>query len=844
MGEIAKFFIDAFLGWVAKALGAIEILGWKPFEWLVEWRQNLDAILADVKDWPLIGDLIEAITGVEDGDLNDLGTFFLNVRNFLASINFLDPAFNPITAVTQFVNLMLLPLNIFANLVGGLLNGAWIPGLDASKIVTGLFSIGRINGLQVKLDDLDTTIAAIPGAQGLIDKICNALGVSGTGHTVTDVYNALFHIPGPNIGSPIGAINVPGIDASKIISGSIAQTFLNIVSIPGSIVAGLLSGKNIPILDQTKVDGLGAIAANASAAQGNWTSWLSGGSWADINASVADFLGTKETANTADATATTAHATAWGTITRIYNNLGGNNAESATQAQADGVLAGAAALLSRHSAQISDLLSRGDVNGFREVVTFRQPETAVFDVAGNYTPTLPMWFNHATDSLDVPVLGGGGGGGGGLTDSSGAGTDTVFRVAGVAKATGVGGASVGSGTGSHPKGWGPGNRMLNDILYEGGGEAPVGAKGRSPGGGGGAGDWFSVQGKGGNAGSWGTVTLGPGAATGALSLTVGAGGAGTATGFGAADGADGCAWLRAQAGMPAAFTSMGTLLLPTYKLNTGVALTDAMTAAATWSRVPPNGASGGHILIIRANSAFTSYVYLWVKTVSGVTNYELGRVSSGTKSAWKTGTLGDAVPFNAFSLTSDDGYIYTISVNGTPFDSYNDTTHASSLGASYRSGGWGSSDSASPGSIIQFGFLDTGTPSRITSNTIATSQGTSSAAYVDLATVGPSVTIVVPPSGEVVVDISAEMATTALTAQTGFVGIAVSGANTMAAADTRCARGTWAGASGLGGTLSNRFHYTGLTRLTPGTTTFKAVYKSSSGTVNFANRNIIVKPEP
>lgn len=739
------------------------------------------------------------------------------------------------------MSVFVLPLNLFAALVGGLIPGGLIPGLDASKIVSGLFPISRIGDLQDTLDLLQGNIDAIPGAQALIDKICNAMGVPGTGHTVTDVYNALFAIPGGNIGSPIGPGNVPGIDASKIISGSIAQAFLNITSISAGWVTGLLSGANIPLLDQSKVNGLGTIASNASGAANNWNDWFSGGGWGDIGESVADFLGTKETANTADATATTAQSTARSTITQLFNKLGGNNADTATLSQASATMQALANTISAQGAAITTLQNLLDgANGFSASVPFRQPETAVFDVAGAFSYTLPSWFNTATDSLDIVACGAGGGGGGGLSDSSSPGTDSVFKANGVTKATGTGGASVGPGPGGGI-GASPGNQMLNDILYEGGAGGTNTKDGTQPGGGGGGGNFFNVIGKGGNAGAWGTTTLGPGATTAPFTGTVGTGGAGTAGGFSPGDGGDGCVWVRARAAMPAAFTSMGTLLLPTYRLNTGVALTDAMTAAATWSRTPPGGSSGGHILIIRANTTFTSYVYLWVKTVSGATNYELGRVSSGVKSVWKTGTISEAVPFNAFSLTSDDGYIYTISVNGTPFDSYNDAAHSSLMGASYRSGGWASSDSALPGSIIQFAFLDSGTPSRITSNSVATSQGTGSTSYTDLATTGPSVTLNVPPSGEIVVDISAWLQTSTNLNVRGYLGFVLSGANTLAAADARAAAGWGVSTGGVVGTITRRVHLTGLN---PGTTTVKAVYKASAATATFYDRNIIVEPKP
>ncbi|QRY43190.1 hypothetical protein JVX93_21840 [Mycolicibacterium boenickei] len=720
-------------------------------------------------------------------------------------------------------------------LVGGLLNAAMIPLLDASKIATGLFPISRIGDLQDTLDALDNAIDSIPGGQALIDKICNALGVSGTGHTVTDVYNALFAIPGGNIGSPIGAINVPGIDASKIITGTIAQSFLNITNVAASWITGTLSGANIPLLDQSKVNGLGTIASNASSAQGNWTSWLSGGAWTDIGESVADFLGTKSEASDA-------HSTAYQTLTSIYNKIGGNNEPTASSAQAELAMQTLAGTIGQLSTAITEMRNILDgANGFSSSVSFRQPETTPITTAGAFSYTAPSWFNTATDFLDIIVCGAGGGGGGGLSDDSSPGTDSVFKANGVTKVTGAGGAAVGPGPGGGI-GASPGNQTYLDILYQGGAGGANTQPGTRPGGGGGGGNFFGVIGKGGNAGAWGTTTLGPGATTAPFTGTVGAGGAGTSGGFGAREGGDGCVWVRARAALPSSFTSMGTLLLPTWKLNTGIALTDAMTAAATWSRVPPGGSSGGHILIIRANTAFTTYVYLWVKTVGGVTNYELGRVSSGTKSAWKTGTISEAVPFNAFSLTSDAGYIYTVGINGTPFDSYDDTAaHASSMGASYRSGGWGSSDSAAPGSIIQFAFLDTGTPSRIVSASVATAQApASTGAYVDLATTGPSVTLNVPPSGEMVVDISAALSTATNLNVLGYMGFVLSGANTLAAADSRAAYGRNPTA-GVFGTITRQVHLTGLN---PGTTTVKAVFKHSAAAATFSDRNIIADPRP
>lgn len=63
-----------------------------------------------VDDIAGLGDLVEAVTGVEDGDLNDLGTFFLNVRTFLTGIDFTDPDFDFDEAASAFVTTVVQPL--------------------------------------------------------------------------------------------------------------------------------------------------------------------------------------------------------------------------------------------------------------------------------------------------------------------------------------------------------------------------------------------------------------------------------------------------------------------------------------------------------------------------------------------------------------------------------------------------------------------------------------------------------------------------------------------------------------------------------------------------------------
>lgn len=108
---------------------------------------------------------------------------------------------------------------------------------------------------------------------------------------------------------------------------------------------------------------------------------------------------------------------------------------------------------------------------------------------------------------------------------------------------------------------------------------------------------------------------------------------------------------------------------------------------------------------------------------------------------------------------------------------------------------------------------------------VLASEGTSSATYVDLTTPGPSVTVTVGQSGIVLLGWN-----TQCDATTGAASVAVSGANTIASTDNYYLRSAGANA-GSGRT----YVFTGLT---PGSTTFKMQYRSTSGTANFQRRTI------
>lgn len=650
------------------------------------------------------------------------------------------------------------------------------------------------------------------------------------------------------IGGLIPSWHIPGLDASKIISGKITQTFLSITNIAANIISGVLSGGNIPPLDASKVQ-TGKLGKDVIP---NLTKDMSTDLQAVIDAGI---NAVRDTPNAVGQTIE-GWAEALASIpTQLFNQFGGNNVPRASQEQANAAMAALVNTVNSQGAAINALQNiLSDVGGFSASITFRPAETTVFTGPGTAPWTPPAWAAAGYGEYVIAPAAGGGGAGEGGSGAFGVGgypgawaTGTFPLEAGAysifAGGGGLGGQDEGLGFGDNGSAGdtstitSPTGTPVATVAGGAGGE------GARRGGSGQNGKTISPQtlsafGEAFTAGSGGTGNAGTGGVAGG-----GAGGNGGLFGNYTKGGTGGPAkiWMRARAPIPPQFTAMGTLILPTLKLNTGVAQTDSMTAAGQWRTIAPGGAAGGYMLIIRANASFTDYVYLRIWDVSGVTHYELGRVASGVKSAWKTGTVGAAIPFNAFTLTSDTARTFTVGVNGTAFDSYNDSGATSLMGAAYRSGGWASSDPALPGSMSQFAFLDTGTPARIVSGTIATAQGTNStAAYVDLTTPGPSVTLNVPASGEVTIDVSAAYSSDGAAAQTGYMGCALSGANTRAATDATAAYGRTVTA-GLFGTVARRIHLTGLT---PGTTTFKAVYKTSTSTATFSDRHIIVEPKP
>lgn len=257
----------------------------------------VDAGLDELKAWvpglAQVVDIVEAIIG-EIGNLADLSFWVGNLEKMLGLPDFGDLGFDPIAVVLNFVVTMIDPLGFFANLVSGLvpglqipgldaskiisgvmdlanlpstvlnsitgvagslinsvLGGSFIPGLDASKIISGSFSISQITGLAAAL---------VHTASDVIDQIVNTLtGGSGSGFSLANLASALAAFPTSLLSGVIGTGLIPGLDASKIVSGvfalaSLPTTVLNSISgVAGSLINSVLGASLIPGLDASKI---------------------------------------------------------------------------------------------------------------------------------------------------------------------------------------------------------------------------------------------------------------------------------------------------------------------------------------------------------------------------------------------------------------------------------------------------------------------------------------------------------------------------------------------------------------------------------------------------------------
>lgn len=125
---------------------------------------------------------------------------------------------------------------------------------------------------------------------------------------------------------------------------------------------------------------------------------------------------------------------------------------------------------------------------------------------------------------------------------------------------------------------------------------------------------------------------------------------------------------------------------------------------------------------------------------------------------------------------------------------------------------------------------------RIASATVSTSQSTTSTTFTDLTTAGPSVTITTSTRALVIVSAEMTKGSGDTTTSTARASIDVTGASTIVAGDDI---GLCRAGPNRPFQFSREVYYTALNE---GSNTFKMVYRVSSGTGTFSNREIVVIP--
>lgn len=204
------------LGLVAKL--AEQYTGIDITDWFDDWESNPN---------------VSELSGLVTDALSTIFTQSVNLLSMFGDLNFLDPDFDVATAIESFINIMLLPSNLIAGLVDGLIPDDLFGGFDASKIISGEFPMEMIAGL---LDILDTIpgLSTILGWFGLDpdgteSDLQGLLSSFLTGDSPLDAFNLFNLIPSDLIASvSLGAIG-QGSD-NLLVNGG----FQDAISVSGS----------------------------------------------------------------------------------------------------------------------------------------------------------------------------------------------------------------------------------------------------------------------------------------------------------------------------------------------------------------------------------------------------------------------------------------------------------------------------------------------------------------------------------------------------------------------------------------------------------------------------------
>ncbi len=204
-----------------------------------------------------------------------------------------------------------------------------------------------------------------------------------------------------------------------------------------------------------------------------------------------------------------------------------------------------------------------------------------------------------------------------------------------------------------------------------------------------------------------------------------------------------------------------------------------------------------------------------------------------------TGPTGAAGAAGATGATGPTGAAGAAGATGATGAAGSDGA-AGATGATGPTGAAGAAGAA--GATGATGATGTSGTSGTAGATVSASESTASLTFVDLTTVGPSVTVTVPASGNVLLTLTAEI--NATQGDTATFAYSTTGACPGDATDARSLERQQGSSTSTGYIQASATYF--VTGLTPGSTTFRSCYKGTGATVTatFTHRSIIVMPLP
>lgn len=282
-------------------------------------------------------------------------------------------------------------------------------------------------------------------------------------------------------------------------------------------------------------------------------------------------------------------------------------------------------------------------------------------------------------------------------------------------------------------------------------------------------------------------------------------------------------------------------------------LTSSMTAGAPTSGQTftvssgtgyPTGSVGNFVIKVDAGTPSEEKILCSGRSGNTFTIATDGRGYDGTTAVSHGGgvTAGSVAHcIDATSLSDDQDHIYdTARDDHTQYLLRSLLTTQGDMPYATAAGVWARLAKGTAGQVLTMNGGATA-PSWVTPSlandaaTVATAEGTNSTSYTDLATVGPAVTVTT--GTKALVTVSARVWNNSTT-DSNFMGFAVSGATTLAAADTFALRWT----SPVANEELGASYAVLLTGLTAGSNVFTAKYRvvTAAGSSSWQNRRILV----